>query len=113
MERVSLDDLERTAPEAHWGVASRMIEHADGRVSLQLCDMAVGGGAESHVHAAQDQMFVVLEGALEVQGESEETFVVRGGEALRIPAGAPHSTRNAAELPAKYLVLTYPAAQRA
>lgn len=111
MRLVRLDALERDTPAGHWGVASRFIEQAGERLTVQFCEMTADGGAEPHAHAVQDQMFVVLGGALAVRGDGDVEIVVRAGEALRIPAGAVHATVNGGDGPASYLVLTYPAAQ--
>jgi mannose-6-phosphate isomerase-like protein (cupin superfamily) len=111
MELVRLGELERDTPVGHWGVGSRFVEQAGERLTVQLCEMATEGGAEPHAHKAQDQMFVVLDGALTVRGDGDGVIVVRGGEALRIPAGAVHATANRGGVPTSYLVLTYPAAR--
>jgi quercetin dioxygenase-like cupin family protein len=108
MDLVRISELPSGVPDGHWGVASRLVEEAVGRLRVQMCEMAPDGGAESHAHAADDQMFVVLEGALEVRGEGGVTLVARAGEAVRIPAGDPHATVNGADGPARYVVLTYP-----
>lgn len=110
MELMSLDALETSVPDGHWGLASRFIEQGE-RLTVQLCEMAADGGAEPHAHEAQDQMFIVLDGALTVRGGEREELVVGAGEALRIPAGAVHATVNPGLGATRYLVLTYPAAQ--
>jgi quercetin dioxygenase-like cupin family protein len=111
MQLVALDALDPSVPDGHWGVASRFIEQGE-QLTVQLCEMARDGGAEPHVHEAQDQMFIVLDGALTVRGDGAgEDLVVGAGEALRIPAGAAHATVSAAAGSTRYLVLTYPAAQ--
>ena len=109
MQLLRFDDLEPDAPAGHWGVASRFVERAGERLTVQVCEMAPDGGAEPHAHDAHDQMFVVLEGALAVRDGADSEILVRGGEALRIPAAAVHATLNGGEGPARYLVLTYPA----
>jgi quercetin dioxygenase-like cupin family protein len=111
MELVRISALAPSAPDGHWGVVSRLVEEAEGRLRVQLCEMEPGGGAESHAHDAHDQMFVVLEGALTVRDADERMLVARGGEAVRIPAGTPHATVNGSDGPSRYLVLTYPAAR--
>jgi quercetin dioxygenase-like cupin family protein len=109
MDLVRISELPTGVPDGHWGVAARLVEEAEGRLRVQLCEMAPDGGAEPHAHDGQDQMFVVLEGALEVRGDGGPPLVARAGEAVRIPAGEPHATVNGAGGPACYLVLTYPA----
>ena len=109
MELVRISALAPTTPDGHWGVDARLVEEAGGRLRVHSCLMAPLGGAERHVHQEHDQMFVVLEGALEVRGADDDTLVARAGEAVRIPAGAPHATANGSDGPTRYLVLTYPA----
>lgn len=110
MQLVRLADLERGTPSGHWGVVSRFVERAGERLTVQVCEMSADGGAEPHAHEAQDQMFLVVDGALVVRGDGDREIVVRDGEALRVPAGSIHATSNGAERPTSYLVLTYPAA---
>ena len=68
--------------------------------------MAPGGGAEPRAHG-EDQMFLVIDGALTV-GDGGREIVARSGEAVRIPRGSracdPQRRRGAR----RYLVLTYP-----
>ncbi len=110
MELIRIAALEGTTPAAHWDVTARLVEESPGRLRVQSCEMAPGGGAEAHAHAGEDQMFVVLEGEMVVRDDDGEDIVVAEGEALRIPAGAAHATRNDAAGPVRYLVLTFPAA---
>jgi mannose-6-phosphate isomerase-like protein (cupin superfamily) len=106
MQLVRPDALEPDVPAGHWGMLSRFIERGEG-LDVQVCEMAADGGAEPHVHDAQNQMFVVLEGTLTVRGGGDR-IDVRAGEALRIPAGATHATVNGGSETTRYLVLTYP-----
>ena len=109
MRLVKLSDLPTDVPEGHWRVASRVIEQVEGRLIVQHCEMAADGGAEPHAHDDQDQIFLVLEGALAVSDDRGGVQEVAGGEALMIPAGVPHGTQNAADRTTAYFVLTYPA----
>jgi quercetin dioxygenase-like cupin family protein len=113
MDLVKMAALTPSSPDGHWGVESRLVEEAEGRLRVQACEMVAGGGAESHVHEDHDQMFVVLDGALVVRGADGHELVARGGEAVRIPAGSPHATVNDSDRTARYLVLTYPAGREA
>ena len=108
MEVVRIGGLEQSVPDGHWGVASRFLEQGQ-HLIVQFCEMAPDGGAEPHVHDTQNQMFVVLRGALAVRGAADDVVVVHAGEALRIPAGTRHATVSADEGSTDYLVLTYPA----
>jgi quercetin dioxygenase-like cupin family protein len=100
-------DLEASAPTGHWGVDSRFILRDVERLVFQHCEMDVGGGAESHTHHDQHQIFYVLEGQLRVTAGDGREVMVSPGEALLIPAGAAHATMNDGADSARYLVLTY------
>ena len=109
MRRVSIDRLVPETPTGHWDVVSRTV--VDGRpLRLQVCEMGSDGGATAHAHDEQDQIFFLLEGALDVEGPGAETVTVRAGEALLIPAGCTHATVNHGRETARYLVLTLPTA---
>lgn len=82
-------------------------EQTAGRFAL--IDMLVppGGGPPPHRHDFEE-LFHVLEGAIEVivRGESS---VASAGEAVNIPANAPHAFRNATNQPARLLCFVSPA----
>jgi quercetin dioxygenase-like cupin family protein len=100
-------ELEPSVPTGHWGVESRFILGDVERLVFQHCEMRPGGGAESHAHDEQDQIFFVLEGRLRVSGADGPDVMVNQGEALLIPAGAAHATINDGTDVTRYLVLTY------
>lgn len=110
MEIVRISTLQGGTPAGHRGVIARLVEESPGRLRVQSCEMEPRGGAEPHVHSDDDQMFLVLEGELVVCDERGEPIVMHEGEALRVPAGAAHATRNDADGPVRYIVLTYPTA---
>jgi quercetin dioxygenase-like cupin family protein len=76
-----------------------------------LIDMHVppGGGPPSHCHDFEE-MFILLEGEIEVTFRGEKS-VVRAGETVNIPANAPHFFHNASERPARLLCMCSPAGQ--
>ncbi|GAA5178520.1 hypothetical protein GCM10023322_05880 [Rugosimonospora acidiphila] len=76
-----------------------------------LIDMRVppGGGPAPHRHDFEE-MFTLLDGAVEFTFRGERT-VVRAGETINIPANAPHFFRNASHEPARMLCMCTPSGQ--
>src|ERR1700720_3516345 len=76
-----------------------------------LIDMFVppGGGPPPHRHDFEE-MFTVLEGAIEVTFRGT-TSTARTGETINIPANAPHMFRNASLQPARLLCMCSPPGQ--
>jgi quercetin dioxygenase-like cupin family protein len=76
-----------------------------------LIDMHVppGGGPPPHRHDFEE-MFAVLDGAIEVSFRGE-TLTARAGETINVPANAPHGFRNVGDSPARLLCLCAPAGQ--
>lgn len=69
-----------------------------------------GYGVPSHVHGADDEFFYILEGELTVVGpEGEQT--AGAGACVKLPRGIPHGFRNAANSPARMLVILSPGVQ--
>lgn len=52
---------------------------------------------------ARGHLGYVLEGAIEFETPSEK-FLVKAGEAFRIPEGDPHRARNAASTPSRFFL---------
>lgn len=80
-----------------------------GRYTLIDMHVPTGGGPAPHRHDFEE-MFTVLEGEVEATFRGEKT-VVRAGETINIPAGAPHSFTNSAAAPARLLCMCTPAGQ--
>ena len=76
-----------------------------------LIDMCVppGGGPPPHRHDFEET-FTLLEGELEATFRGKKQ-IVRAGEAINIPANAPHQFRNASSHPARMLCICSPAGQ--
>ena len=109
MDRIVLVDpssVEPEVPPGHWSVHARDILSM-APIRVQLCEMFPGGGAEPHLHPRQDQLFIVIDGRLEVEGEAEPPVAVDSGQAVLIPAGVRHGTNNVSDSPARYIVITY------
>jgi mannose-6-phosphate isomerase-like protein (cupin superfamily) len=65
-------------------------------------------GPPVHVHPAAEESYEVIEGALEVFLDGAWR-PVRTGEKAIVPAGAPHSVRNASDEPARIVNVHQPA----
>src|SRR5215207_3210412 len=65
-------------------------------------------GPNVHVHPNSDDTFEVIDGTLEVCIDGEWR-PVRAGEAVTVPAGAPHTFRNASDQNAKVKRIMRPA----
>jgi len=61
-----------------------------------------------HVHAREDEIGYVLEGALEVRLR-DQTRVLEAGGIARLPKGIPHALRNPLLTPSRYLFMAVPA----
>ena len=106
LELVTTESLDWFEPGGHTGVRSHWIVPRADAARVQLCEMAAGGGADSHVHEDEDQVFHVLDGALEVSDGAGTDVAVGAGESVRIPAGVPHATRNTGATTCRYVVVT-------
>jgi len=70
---------------------------------LDLVAIAVGGGVPRDAHPAQ-QIGYVLEGEAIFTVEGQPDIALKPGMSFKIPAGAPHSFKNAAASVAKLLI---------
>jgi quercetin dioxygenase-like cupin family protein len=75
--------------------------------SMKLGFFGKGGIAEEHMHTVAEHVFYVLTGALCVTAEGKDN-IAQVGEALHIPAGIPHSAKNAFDGETRYVALTLP-----
>ena len=67
-----------------------------------------GGGPPPHVHAREEESFLVLEGetTFTVNGER---FVATAGAFANMPDGVPHTFKNESDRPARMVVSVVPA----
>lgn len=88
-----------------------LVSGSDTAGAYTLIDMHVpkGGGPPPHRHDFEE-MFVVLEGEIEVTFRGEKS-TARAGETVNVPANAPHQFTNAADNPARLLCMCTPAGQ--
>lgn len=96
----------------HYGVVGDnytiLLTGADTAGKYALIDMNVppGGGPPPHRHDFEE-MFHVLEGEVEITFRGTTT-IVRAGETVNIPAGAPHRFHNVSERDARMLCMISP-----
>jgi quercetin dioxygenase-like cupin family protein len=98
---VARPDDDQTLP--HWGVVGDTYtilisgEETAGRYTLIDMHVPTGGGPPPHRHDFEE-MFSVLDGAVEVTFRSE-TKTVSAGETFNVPANAPHVFKNTSQQP--------------
>ena len=83
-------------------------EQTAGRFALIDMLIPAGGGPPPHRHDFEE-CFRVLEGSVEVILRDDPPLRLESGETVNIPANAPHSFRNAADVPARLLCTAAPA----
>jgi mannose-6-phosphate isomerase-like protein (cupin superfamily) len=83
-------------------------EQTAGRFALIDMLIPAGGGPPPHRHDFEE-CFRVLEGSVEVALRDDPPVRLQAGETVNIPANAPHSFRNGAEVPARLLCTAAPA----
>jgi len=116
------DDLNRTATIVHAddpglthlgigvGTYTILISGAQTQGRYTLIDMYVPtGGPPPHRHDFEE-MFYMLEGELDVTFR-DQTYRVRPGQSVAIPANAPHVFKVASTTPARFLCFCTPAGQ--
>jgi quercetin dioxygenase-like cupin family protein len=120
---IPADDLERqlhvvnadSADAPHVGVVGDtytiLVSGRDTAGRYSAIDMLVppGGGPPPHRHDFEE-MFTVLEGAVEFTFRGEK-LVATQGNTISVPANAPHFFRNATTVPARLLCVCSPAGQ--
>lgn len=94
------------APEVPWRPGYRYFSLAgkDQGIACVVSQAVVepGAGAPLHVHADEDEVLIVIEGALDVR-LGEERCLVESGHTISIPAGIPHSFVAAGTGPARFI----------
>ncbi len=67
-------------------------------LSMGNQDIPVGGGIPEHLHEKEEEIlfFHAGEGEMDVDGE---TFSIRSGMSVFLPAGVPHGLRNTGDVP--------------
>ena len=83
-------------------------EQTAGRYALIDMLVPAGAGPPPHRHDFEES-FRVLEGSVEVTFRDDPPVRLHAGETVNIPANAPHSFRNGADVPARLLCTVVPA----
>lgn len=87
-------------------------EQTGGAFSLSEAMVPRGGGPPPHIHFAEDETFVVLEGALSLS-VGTRSFQADAGSVVYVPKGAVHSYQSIGATPARMLFLYSPAGMEA
>lgn len=83
-------------------------EQTGGAFSMVQVVTPPGGGPPPHVHAGEDEWFLVLEGRVELWKEGAWSEVP-AGTAIFLPRGIPHTYRNCGDQPLRMIVHAAPA----
>jgi quercetin dioxygenase-like cupin family protein len=76
-----------------------------GRLTLGLAVVPPGNGPPPHVHRAEDELFIIVEGRYEVLTEGRWTEVGPGA-VVYLPRGCVHTFRNVGDSAGRHWVLT-------
>jgi len=103
-----VQSFDKVAEEkAAWGSLRWLINaKLDPPSSLTLGDVTIKPGQSNppHVHANADEVIYVLSGSCE-QRVGKEAVILKAGDALRIPAGAPHVAKALGHQPLRAVVV--------
>jgi len=83
-------------------------EQTGGAFSLSEARVPPGGGPPPHIHHAEDETFVLLEGELLLEADGR-TLPAAVGTVLYVPKGTCHGFTNVGTTPARMLFLYAPA----
>lgn len=80
---------------------------SESRITLGMVTTPPGGGPPLHVHRAEDEVFIIESGDIEVNVEGQWQKAVPGS-AVFLPRGVPHQYRNAGQVPSRHWVVAAP-----
>ncbi len=83
-------------------------EQTGGTLAVVLHDATPGTGPPLHVHARDDELFLVVEGTISYFTSGRWTDVGPGG-LVYFPKGTPHCFQNRGTTPARHWIVTTPA----
>ena len=83
-------------------------EDTQGQYTVMESVVAPGAGPPPHVHAREDEMFLVLAGEITIY-QGEKTVRLEKGGYLFAARGLPHSFRNTGQEDARMVITTSPA----
>lgn len=98
--------------ESVWFLDTLVDIHLDaaatgGEYAVVTCTAPAGHMPPPHVHADEDEAFVVLDGELTIHQEAGAT-VLRAGDALHAPRGLPHTLEVTGADPCRWLIVSRP-----
>ena len=106
-----MNDHRTETDEMEWlGVTYRTIlspEASGGTLSIVDSEAPVDSGPPRHVHAAEDETFVILTGRCRFWLEGEE-FEAGAGESVFIPRGKEHTFKVVGDGPSRHLLILSP-----
>jgi quercetin dioxygenase-like cupin family protein len=80
----------------------------DGKYATFEATVPPGSGPPPHIHSREEESFLVLEGEITFQLETEH-IIVGVGTFLNLPVGSLHCFKNETDRPAKLLISVAPA----
>jgi mannose-6-phosphate isomerase-like protein (cupin superfamily) len=107
---VRAGDVEPTPLSRDRGRQWQLVAPADGSsIDLHRIELRPGSvPGHYHVHTRAENVYVLLEGVLDIQHPSGTTRL-QAGDAIRFPPGVPHSARCVGGEPAVLLEIYFPA----
>ncbi|MDP6559889.1 MAG: cupin domain-containing protein [Candidatus Binatia bacterium] len=93
------------------GKCFRLVDERDGARNVDVHLNLLNPGSRlgpRHIHKAAENVYIVLEGTVEVEVEGQ-SHRLRQGEVAFIPPGVPHAVGNAGDVPAKFIEIYAPA----
>lgn len=77
-------------------------------IDLHVNTLSVGAArGPRHYHAKAENIYLVLEGSIEVE-TTRHAYTLHEGDLAFIPPGVPHATNNAGQVPAKFIEIYAP-----
>ena len=83
-------------------------EQTGGAYTLLEALVPAGTGPPPHIHHAEEEMFIMLDGVLSFH-VGDATHEARAGTVIAVPRGTPHHFSNVGETPARMLFMYSPA----
>ena len=82
-------------------------KQSGGTISVMLETVPAGGGPPLHLHIAEDELFLGIEGRLSYFVAGNWTELSAGG-LVYLPRGAPHCFHNFGSVPGRHWIITLP-----
>lgn len=98
--------------EEHWVFGNHLSlkqtsETSDGRTCFADGTVMPGGEVPAHTHAREDELFYIMQGAIDFMLEGRKVNA-EAGTFIRVPRGVVHGFRNATNTPARMLNIHTP-----